>query len=151
MNGWNMKFWKFKILEKCLGPNFSNSRKIMVLKMTTLMLQIPAQKWVWKIGQLPKPKSPLSASLLIFWHTLEDGSRKVNMNAVNFSPTPWNFWPVMSQAFRKPSCLTSIPMGNILDFQTPPALDEPSNQDPGHSQRTQGWNTSARETLAVDM
>ena len=33
-----------------------------------------------------------------------------------------------------------------LDFQTPPALpDEFSNPDPGPSQRTQGWNTSARK------
>ena len=40
--------------------------------------------------------------------------------------------------------------GKILDFQTPPApppADEFSNPDPG----TQGWNTSARETLAVDL
>ena len=41
----------------------------------------------------------------------------------------------------------------ISDFQTPPVLvaDELSNLDPGPSQRTQGWNTSARETLAADL
>ena len=41
----------------------------------------------------------------------------------------------------------------ILEFQTPPAppADKLSNPDPGPSQRTQRWNTSAGETLAVDM
>ena len=47
----------------------------------------------------------------IFWHKWEDWSRKVNMNAFNFSPGPWNFWPVMSQAVRKPCFSTSIPRG----------------------------------------
>ena len=90
----------------------------------------------------------------------EDGSRKVNMNEPNLRIYHGNFWPVMSQAVRKPCFSTSIPRGPnlcILDFQTPPpapappAPDEFSNPDPGPSQRTQGWNTSARETLAVDM
>ena len=42
--------------------------------------------------------------------------------------------------------------GKIPDFQSPLAPpDKLSNPDPGPSQRTQGLNTSARETLAVDV
>ena len=69
---------------------------------------------IWE--QLSHFKSPLSATLMIFRHTWEDESRKVNLNAFIFSPTPWNFCPVMSQAVRKPCFLTSIPRGQIPRF-----------------------------------
>ena len=48
------------------------------------------------------------------------------MNAFSFSPSPWNFWPVMSQAVRKNNFSTSIPRGQnprFLDFPTPRFLD----------------------------
>ena len=155
------------------------------------------------------------------------------MNAVNFSPSLWNFCPVMSQAVWKPCCLTSIPRvqnsakkmfwripgkrtnshtpnrldqplswlldinekrdlkklvwklsisaqlletvdllcakpfenhvfwlqsqgGKITDFQAPPAPtaaapDKLSDPNLTLLPRHQGWNTSARETLAVDL
>ena len=46
---------------------------------------------------------------MIIWHKWEDRSRKVGVNAFNFSSSHWNFWSVMSQAVRKPSFSTSIP------------------------------------------
>ena len=49
-----------------------------------------------------------------FRHNWEDGSRKVNMNAVNFSPTPWHCCSFMSQAVRKPCFSASVPRGAIL-------------------------------------
>ena len=50
------------------------------------------------------------------WHKWEDGSRKVNMNAINFSQTSWNFCPVMNQAVRKPCFSTSIARGQNPRF-----------------------------------
>ena len=58
----------------------------------------------------------LSATLMIFWHTWEDESRKVCMNAFNFRPPPWNFCLVMSQAARKPCFSTLIPRGQNPRF-----------------------------------
>ena len=105
-----------------------------------------------------KCKSPHLAILINIWHIWEDRSRKVNNDEPDLRFFHGNFWPVISRTVRKPCFSTSIPRGPnlcILDFQTPPPLapalpDEFSNPDPGPSQRTQGWNTSARETLAVD-
>ena len=48
---------------------------------------------------------------MVFWHKWEDWSRKVSMTAVNLSPIPWIFCPVMRQAVRKPCFSTWIPMG----------------------------------------
>ena len=96
-------FYKFlqKQVFKMPTPGAPNSRK---------------KTWVSKIEQLPKSKSGQTAILMFVWHKWEDGSRKVNMNAVNFSPTPWNFGPVMSQAVRKHCFSTSIPRGQNPRF-----------------------------------
>ena len=106
------------ILEKCLGPVFqfptkqcfgnahpdvSNSCKNRFQKS-----QI--------VEQLPHFKFSISATLMFFLHKWEDGSRKVTVNAVNFSPTPWNVSPVISQAVRKPCFSTSIPWGQNPRF-----------------------------------
>ena len=117
------------------------------------IFQKPAKKGVWKIKiceQLPGSKIPLLAIHKITSHTWEDAPRKVNNDEPDLRFFHGNFWPVISRTVRKPCFSTSIPRGPnlcILDFQTPPAPppDEFSNPDPGPSQRTQGWNTSARK------
>ena len=104
---------------------------------------------IWE--QLPNFKFQFSAILKIIWPIWEDGSRTVNNDEPDLRLFHGNFWPVMSQAVRKPCFSTSMPRGKFLDFQTPtpPALAPPpdglSNPDPAPSQRTQGWNTSARK------
>ena len=135
---WN--FGNFWFLEKCPVLFFLN----------------PQKNGVWKNPVLPGSKIPLLAIHKIISHIWEDISRKVNNDEPDLRFFHGNFWPVISQAVRKPCFSTSIPRGpnqRILDFQTPPAPppDEFSNPDPGPSQRTQGWNTSARATLAVDL
>ena len=132
-----MRFWKFEILEKCPGPIF----------------QKPAKNGFLKMPPFSGSKIPLLAIHKIISHIWEDAPRKVNNDEPDLRFFHGNFWPVISRTVRKPCFSTSIPRGPnlcILDFQTPPAPDEFSNPDPGPSQRTQGWNTSARETLAVD-
>ena len=62
-----------------------------------------------------------------------------------------SFWPVISRTVREHCFSTSIPREPnlcILDFQPAPP-DEFSNPEPGPSQRTQGWNTSARKPLLL--
>ena len=81
-----MRFWKFEILEKCTGP----------------ILQKPAKKWIWKMPPLPGSKIPLLAIHKIISHIWEDRSRKVNNDEPSFRFFHGNFWPVMSQAVRKP-------------------------------------------------
>ena len=126
-----MKFWKFEILEKCPGPIFQN----------------PARKWCLEKS---RSKFPLLGIHKFISHIWEDGSQKVNNDDPELRFFHGSFWPVIGHAVRKPCFSTSIPRGPnlcILDFQTPPAAapDEFSNPDPGPSQRTQGWNTSARK------
>ena len=115
---------------------------------------------VLKMPPFSGSKIPLLAIHKIISHIWEDGSRKVNNDEPDLRFFHGNFWPVISQAVRKPCFSTSIPRGpNLcilgpptwaqlgpthLDFQAP-APDEFSNPDPGPSQRTQGWNTSARK------
>jgi len=141
---------------------------------------------VWENPVLPGSKIQLLAIHEIISHIWEDGSRKVNNDEPDLRVFHGIFWPVISQAVRKPCFLTSIPRGPNLCIlgpptwarlgpthvgpawahprlgppwahplepslgpptwaQTPPALEEFSNPDPGPSQRTQGWNTSARK------
>ena len=127
---WNLRFWE-NVRVPCFKKN--------------------AKKWFLKMPPLSGSKIPLLAIHKCIWHIWEDGSRKVNNAEPDLRFFHGNFWPVMSQAVRKPCFSTSIPRGPnlcILDFQTPPAPaspDEFSNPDPGPSQRTQGWNTSARK------
>ena len=123
-----LEIWDFR---KMSGSHFSNSRKTIgfenahPFKGPGPIFQSAAKRWVWKSQiweQLSDFKSPLSATLMIFLHKWEDGSRKVNVNAVNFSPTPWNVCPVTSQAIRKPCFSTSIPREQnprFLDFTIP--------------------------------
>ena len=104
---------------------------------------------VWKHPVLPGSKFPLLAIHKIISHIWEDGSQKVNNGEPNLRFFHGNFWPLLAGRFENLVFSTSIPRGPnlcILDFQTPPAPpDEFSNPDPGPSQRTQGWNTSARK------
>ena len=58
---------------------------------------------------------------------------------------------VLSQAIQKHVFWPQSQGDNILDFQAPAPPDEISIPDPCPSQRTQGWNTSAREIFAVDL
>ena len=82
--------------------------------MSTLVLQIPTENGVWKMEQLPKSKSPLSAIHKIICHIWEDRSRKVNNDEPDLRFFHGNFRPVISQAVRKPCFSTSIPRGPNL-------------------------------------
>ena len=62
LNGWNMRFWKFGILENCPGPIF----------------QKPAKNYVLKNLVLPGSKIPLFAIHNNISHVWEDAPRKVN-------------------------------------------------------------------------
>ena len=89
---------------------------------------------------LPGSKFPLLAIHKIISHIWEDRSRKVNNDEPDLRFFHGNFWPVISQAVRKPCFSTSIPRGPnlcILDFQTPP---EPAPM-----------KYFRKETLAVDV
>ena len=44
LNGWNMKFWKFGILETCPGPIFKFLQKNGFENAPLLVLQIPPRK-----------------------------------------------------------------------------------------------------------
>ena len=55
-----------------------------------------------KTELLLKCKSSHLAILINIWHIWEDRSQKVNMNEPDLSFFHWNFWPVISQAVRKP-------------------------------------------------
>ena len=144
----NLRFWKMA------GSDFSNSRKTWGFwkchLCPVLIFQKLAKKCVWENPVVSGSKFPLLAIHKNISHIWEDGSRKVNNDEPDLRFVHGNFWPVISQAVWKPCFSTSIPRGPnlcILDFQTPPAPppDEFSNPDPGPSQRTQGWNTSARK------
>ena len=58
-----------------------------------------------------KCKSPHLAILINIWHIWEDRSRKVNNDEPDLRFFHGNFWPVISQAVRKPCFSTSIPRG----------------------------------------
>ena len=134
-----MVFWKCPPLS---GSIFSKTRKKMVFE----KIQI--------FEQLPGSKIPLLAIHKIISHIWEDAPRKVNNDEPDLRFLYGNFWPVISRTVRKPCFPTSIPRGPnlcVLDFQMPPAPDEFSNPDPGPSQRTQGWNTSARKPSLLIM
>ena len=111
-----LEIWDFG---KMFGSPFSNSgKKNRFWKCPPLAFQISAKNWVWQIEQLPKSKSPLSAIHKIIWHLWEDGSRKVNTNEPDLRIFHGNFWPVMSQAVRKPFFRPQSQGGKFLDFQT---------------------------------
>ena len=90
-----MRFWKFEILEKCPGPIF----------------QKPAKKWFLKMPPFSGSKIPLLAIHKIISHIWEDRSRKVNNDEPGFRFFYGNFWPVISQAVRKPCFSAWIPRG----------------------------------------
>ena len=70
--------------------------------------------------------APLSGSkfsflaIHIFSHIWEDGSRKVNNDEPDLRCFHGFFWPVISQAVRKPCFSTSIPRGPNLCILCPP-------------------------------
>ena len=76
-----MTFGRYEILEKCpLSPILvSNSLRKFGFEKSHIL------------DQLNNPKPIQTATLIIFRHKWEDGSRKVNMNAVNFSPPHEDF------------------------------------------------------------
>ena len=152
-------FGNFRFLKNVRVPFFKNPQKNGVLKMPPFVrfyfFQKPGKHIVFETKSVfPGSKIPLLAIHKIISHIWEDAPRKVNNDEPDLRFFHGNFWPVISRTVRKPCFSTSIPRGPnlcILDFQTPPAPpDEFSNPDPGPSQRTQGWNTSAREILAFD-
>ena len=71
MNGRNMRFWKFEMLEKCPGPIFQKPAKENVFE--------KKEKTV-----LPGSKIPLLAIHKIISHIWEDRSRKVNNDEPGF-------------------------------------------------------------------
>ena len=93
------------------------------------------------------------------WPKLRFRSPTVSMKAFIFSPRTPDFRTLMSQGRSKSLLSDFNPKGaKFQGFQIPvfkalPMLraNELSNLDPGPSQRTQGWNTSARENLTVDL
>ena len=78
----------------------------------------PGNWFVSRSGKkLTNFKSHQLAILKIIWHIWEDGSQKVNMNEPNLRFFHGNFWPVISQAVRKPCFSAWIPRG--LNFWKP--------------------------------
>ena len=115
----NLRFWKN---DRVPFFKFSQTRN-WVSKMSTLVRihvfenqqkMVFANIQFWE--QLPKSKSPFSATHTIIWHIWKDGSRKVNNDEPDMRIYHGNFWPVMSQAVWKPCFLTSIPRGHIPRF-----------------------------------
>ena len=104
----NLRFWK-----NVQVPFFKIPQQICVENARPWCVQFP-KKMVIKITDFKMFRSLHLAILMIFWHKWEARSRKVSMTAVNFSPSPWNFWPVMSQVIRKSCFSTSIPRGQNL-------------------------------------
>ena len=90
---WN--FGNFWFLEKCPVLFFLN----------------PQKNGVWKNPVLPGSKIPLLAIHKIISHIWEDRSRKVNNDEPGFRFFHGNFWPVISQAVRKPCFSAWIPRG----------------------------------------
>ena len=86
----NLRFWK-----NARVPFFKNPQKNEVLKMPPL----------------PGSKIPLLAIHKIISHIWEDRSRKVNNDEPGFRFFHGNFWPVISQAVRKPCFSAWIPRG----------------------------------------
>ena len=79
-----------------------------------------AKNDVLKNPVLPGSIIPLLATHKIISHIWEDRSRKVNNDQPGFRFFHGSFWPVISQAVRKPCFSTSIPRGPdlyILDFR----------------------------------
>ena len=147
-NSGNFRFWK-----RVRVPCIKFPQKKWFWKCPLLVLQILTKQWVWKTEQLPTSKSPLSAIHKIVWHIWEDGSRKVNVNEPNLRIYHGNFWPVMSQAVRKPCFSISIPRGEIPRFPDAAGAGDgrtlKSRSRP--SQRVQGWNTSASPLISIEV
>ena len=95
------------------GSHFSKSRKTKLSfeNACPWCFKFPHKIGFWKVTDFQIFRSLPLAILMIVWHKWEDGSWQVSMTAIDFSPTPWNFCPVMSQAVRKPCFSTSIPLG----------------------------------------
>ena len=142
-----MRFWKFEILETCPGP----------------ICQIPAKKRLWKCPSwcfkfqqkngFGKSSNSQNPNLHFQPFTkLFDIYGKMDLEKLIWTNPIWEFitdifdlwWakPFENHVFRPQSQGGQNP-------RFPDAAAELSNPDPGPSERTQGWNTSARETPAV--
>ena len=98
LNGWN----------KCLGLFFSKKKTQKEKKTKKKHCDL---KKVNIFEQLPKSQIPLLAIHKIISHIWEDRSRKVNNDQPDFRFFHGNFWPVISQAVRKPCFSAWIPRG----------------------------------------
>ena len=128
-------------LEKCPGPVFQKS----------------AKNSVWKNPVLPGSKISFLAIHKSMSHIWENRSRKVNNDQTDLRFFHGNFWPVISL---NPKGAKSVYPGpthlgpawaHPFGFPDAAHLDKFSNPDPGPSQRTQGWNTSARKPSLLIM
>ena len=68
--------------------------------------KFPQNMWVryetsYILEQLSHSQSVQTATLIIVWHKWQTRSREINMRAFNFRPSPWNYWPAISQAVPK--------------------------------------------------
>ena len=130
--------------------HFSNSCKTkLVLKMSTPNVSNANIKLFWKsqiLEQHSNSNSAKTANLMFFcWHKWEDGSRKVSMNTVDSAQLPeaCHFWcPKPFEMCFKPDPTRENPI--IPDVAATTTADKLSNPDPGPSQLTHRWNTTAR-------
>ena len=86
-----------------------------------------------------------------------DINGKVDLEKLAWTPStsaqiPETFDLLWAKPFKDHVFWPQSQKGKILNVQTPPvpAPDELSSPDPSLSQSAQGWNTSTRETLAID-
>ena len=117
LNGWNTRFWKLEIFEKCPGPTFQKPTKYWCFENAPLPGSnfSKTRKNVFEkikiLEQLPGSKILLLAIQKNSSHIWEDAPRKVNNDEPDLRFFHGNLWPVISQAVRKPCFSTSIPRG----------------------------------------
>ena len=112
-----MKFGKIWDFWKCPGPSFQKPQTNWIFENAplcpVLSFQKTAKKNVWKNPVLPGSKFQFLAIHKIISHIWEDGSQKVNNDEPDLRFLHGNFWPVMSQAVRKPCFSAWISRGQI--------------------------------------
>ena len=83
------------------------------------MCQIPVKKWFKKsriLEQLTHFKISISATLMIVWHTWEDGSRKVNITTSISAQLPETVVLLWGKPFENPVFRPQSQGGKIQDF-----------------------------------
>ena len=95
---------KCRGLNSCMSSFWLDTNRSGKNKVTHHVLNFYNNIWFWKRADPGKTltlQTSLTGHFHVFWYKWEASSRKVSVKAFNFSPTPWNLWPVMSQAVPK--------------------------------------------------